>query len=404
MILAFSGFSVLLALFYWLLLALLMIFSEDVIFNRQLSQELQRQLDYHARYQQFDQLPSGMQIYPRSAIDMLPYREDLLEMDEAIAGEVEDFNLHVIRATLPGEQESFFIIFAVADQEIDDASFNRFNQLSLVALLVVAITGILMGGWIGSRTASPILRLERRVRSLKESDCFGETASFGPDEVGRLARAFADAYDRSQQFLEREQRFTREVSHELRTPSAVIRGALDILALKPDSPNALARIQRASQQLEQLIDTFLLLGREKNLRLSSDVLDADALCRTLVEQHQVDARVPIHFYLQQDPQLRVLPPVFAVLLGNLLNNAVQHTSEGEITLSLNAEQLTVSDTGHGFPPEMLPQVGQPYIEGCHGQGLGLSIVARICQQFGWTLQISSKPGKGSQVEIRFNSG
>lgn len=410
-VLAFSVFSLLLALFYWVLLSSFLLFSEDLIFNRQLNQELQRQLNqelqrqlnYHARHQQFDPLlPTDMALYTDAEARKLPWYDELTAIDAEI-DELEDRNLHIARATLPGDTAPFYLIYTVTDVEIDNTSFNRFNQLSLTAFIIVSITGVLVGTLMGRRTAAPILRLDQRVQRLKNSDGFGETDSFGCDEIGRLAHSFADAWDRNQQFLVREKRFTREVSHELRTPAAVIRGALEILALKPDSPAALERIRRASHQIEQLIDTFLLLGQEQNLRLSEEQIDAQALCQAVIEQHQSTALVPIQLSIKEDPQLCVLPPVFAVLLGNLVSNAARYTQQGEIEITLNRHSLTVRDTGPGFPEEMLSKLGQAYIDGSHGQGLGLSIVARICQQFDWQLDIHSVPDQGSTISIQFSA-
>lgn len=399
MILVFSGFSVLLALFYWMLLTGFLLFSEDVIFNRQVSAELQRQKNYFAQHSKFDQLPADMRIYLGDEILSHPGYEEIIELPEG-SDEAESQNLHVAHSTINGTP--VYLTFDVEKHDLDHASITRFNQIALIALLIVSATGVITGIWMGRRTAKPILRLDQRIQSLDKNGDFGETESFGKDEIGSLAQSFAEAYDRSQQFLIREKRFTREVSHELRTPVAVIQGALDILEVQPDNPAALGRIRRAGNKMQQLIDTFLLLGREENLSLSDTMLDCSYVCQMAIEQHQKGASVPIRFQQIADPQLQVLPPVFMVLLNNLLNNAVRHTKSGEINISINREQLTIADTGPGFPPEILSQIGQPYLEGCSGHGLGLSIVQRICQQFSWTLLIDSSPETGSQVHIRFS--
>ena len=399
MILAFSGFSILLALFYWLLLALFLLFSEDTIFNQQVGIELKRQQTYYLQRGKFDQLPTGMSIYLGDEINSHPDADLITRMPPGI-DELEDLNLHVAKTTF--QSQPLYILYNVRNQDIDHESLDRFNQIGLIVFLIVSVTGAGVGILMGRRTARPILRLDERIQGLEKNAQFGETDSFGPDEIGRLAHSFAEAYDRSQQFLIREKRFTREVSHELRTPTAVIRGALDILEVQPDNPAALQRIRRANNKTQQLIETFLLLGREENLSLSDEFLDSEYVCSMLAEQHQKNTSVPITFEQTEDPQLQILPPLFMVLLNNLLENAIRHTTEGEIRISLNKQQLTVADTGSGFPPEMLPQLGQAYLEGSSGQGLGLSIVVRICQQFGWSVKVDSETGQGSRVHILFS--
>lgn len=400
LMLVFALFSVLLALFYWAMLTGFLLASEDTIFNRQLSLEVAHQQTFYAEHQRFDALPRGMAVYQGAEIEHHPLYRDITPLTFTMK-ELEGDDLHIARAALPGVQDSFYIVYDVDNQDIDEATFQQFMTLCLLSFLIVAGTGILAGAWIGARTARPIAALDQRVQALDKQGTFGETASFGSGEVGRLAYSFASTYQRLQSFLAREKRFTREVSHELRTPVAVIQGALEILEIQPDNPNACQRIRRASQEMERLIETFLLLGREENLSLSEERLDVCAVCELLVGEHQKNTRVPLRFTLEKEPELHLLPPVFGVLLGNLLSNAVRHTRDGEIEVHLSQQALSVRDTGDGFTPEMIDAVGQPYLNGSQGCGLGLSIVRRICQQFGWRLQVSSTPHVGSEVSILF---
>lgn len=403
--LVFALFSVLLALFYSFVLIGFSLGTEDEIFNRQLSLEVEHQQRFYAKHQRFDKLPRDMAIYSEAELQAHPLYPLIAELElatpENAIEELEENDLHIAKLVLAEGDQSLYIVYAVANQDIDDERAQHFMEIGFTAFLIVATTGILVGAWLGARTTRPIIQLDQRVQQLEQQGDFGETQSFGRDEVGRLAHSFATAYERIQGFLTREKRFTREVSHELRTPVAVIQGALDILELQPDNQRALGRIRRANHEMERLIETFLLLGREENLTLSEEKLDARAVCELVIEEHQKESPVPIHLNLQEDPHLNVLSPVFGVLLGNLLSNAVRHTREGQISVKLNAASLAVADTGDGFVSDVLDAIGQPYINGSSGHGLGLSIVQRICQQFGWHLQVDSEPGQGSNVQILF---
>ncbi|MGB1239967.1 MAG: sensor histidine kinase, partial [Pseudomonadales bacterium] len=388
LIFAFSTFAVLLSLLYWVLSIGFMSLSEDSIFNRQLTNEVSRQKLYYSERQSFVQPPLEMQLFVGEQVRDFVYAEDIIDEPLGIF-ELEDQNYHIAKDTIAPGGPVFYITYFIANQEVDDATYWRLSEIFFYVFLIVASTGVALGFFVGGRTAAPIIKLDKRVQQLSERDTFGDVSVYGEDEVGRLASSLAESYRRSHQFLEREQRFTREVSHELRTPTAVISGALDILELQPDNSAALARIRRASTQMQQLIETFLLLGREESTRLSDSVLDAVAVCRNSIAQQREHSRVTIELQCKHAPQLRVLAPVFAVLLDNLLANAVRHTERGGIDVLLDTDSLRVRDTGCGFPPEMLAQIGKPYLEGSFGQGLGLSIVGRICQQFSWQLKIES---------------
>lgn len=400
LIFAFSSFALILSLLYWLLSVGSMWTSEDSIFNRQIGNEVKRQQQFYAQNQHFDQLPLDMQLHDERQIQRFPYYDKIRDRPLGIF-ELESENYHIAKALIQPDNKTFYITYFVKDQEIDDATFHQISFLFAVVFFVVASIGIATGVYIGSRTAAPIVRLDKKIQAMTPDDSFGDTESFGDDEIGRLAKSFAHSYERSQRFLEREKRFTREVSHELRTPTAVISGALDILDIQPDNPQAIGRIRRATSQMQQLIETFLLLGREENMRLSELELDTQTLCNNIVEQHRRECSLPIHFYFINNPKLRVLAPVFAIVLNNLLNNAVRHTSQGEISVTLERDHLCVQDSGCGFEPSILANIGKPYVQGSQGQGLGLSIVGRICQQFNWQLKVDSTIGKGSTVKIVF---
>ncbi len=400
MILAFSLFSILLGLFYWFLTAGLLMLSEDSILNQQLVLELKRQQQHYNEHQHFDQLPSGMQIHSPMQVKAHPYYIHFAEMRPGLY-ELEELDTHIGRVQLADGNE-FYITYDVSNQDIDPATFNTMMVICLISVGIVSVLGILIGSIVGMRTVEPIVKLDQRVQALGRNDSFGDTDGFGEDEVNRLAHSFAEAFERSRQFLEREERFTREVSHELRTPTAVIQNATELLALQPDNPKALQRIRRASQEIHQLIETFLTLGREENLSLSDEVLDIQTLCLSIIEGMQDQSEVKILLQFHQDPELKVLPPVFAIVLKNLLSNAIRHTEEGCISVQIDANEISVVDTGCGFKAETLAQLGEAYVAGSSSSGLGLSIVQRICQQFSWQLQVESRPDQGSSVTIRFN--
>jgi len=397
----FAGFSTLIAFFYGIGMGGVTLWAEDWIFERQVEIELKRQTEHYRLFGEFDQPPRGMQLLFPEALTGHPLRTELEAMPMGI-DEMEEHDLHFAKSWLDSEQQQLiYLIYSAYEQEISEQSINQLLLIILTWSVIVALAGALVGIWLGRRTAKPITQLEQRVQSLEPDAEFGETESFGSDEVGRLASSFAHQHQRSKEFLIREKRFTREVSHELRSPVAVVQGALDILAIDAQNPAALERIQRANREMQQLIDTFLLLGRQSDIPLSDEYLPARQVCQLLIERYQGESCVPIRLSAFIDPKLSVTAAVFAIVLNNLLSNAVRHTSAGAIDISLTPERLIISDSGCGFSAEQIEALGTPYLGGASNLGLGLSIVDRICQQCQWQLCILSSSAQGSQVSVEF---
>ncbi|GAB3104316.1 sensor histidine kinase [Lysobacter terrae] len=231
-------------------------------------------------------------------------------------------------------------------------------------------------------------------------------------EVRQLISALTDLGDRVTDFVQRERDFTRDASHELRTPLTVIRVATDLMLADPDASErqlrSLARVQRAGRDMEAVIDAFLILAREAEVEPLAEDFDV----REIVS-HEV-ARVqpllsgrPIQLDVldQGAPRLFAPPHVLAVMVGNLLGNAVRFTDQGRIELVLTPDSIVVRDSGIGMSRETLIKAFDPFYRADpgreEGRGMGLSIVRRLGERFGWPVSLESQPGKGTVATIRF---
>ena len=123
--------------------------------------------------------------------------------------------------------------------------------------------------------------------------------------------------------------------------------------------------------------------------------------RVLAEGRPVESRLPASHRLHLDAPERVL----AVLVGNLLRNAFSYTDRGEVEITIDAQGVVIRDTGVGIAPERLAEIYRPFARGESarrgGFGVGLSIVRRLSDRFGWPVHIESQPGVGTRIEVRF---
>jgi len=231
-------------------------------------------------------------------------------------------------------------------------------------------------------------------------------------EVRKLTGALTDLADRVTNFVQRERDFTRDASHELRTPLTVIRVATDLMLADPDASErqvrSLARVQRAGRDMEAVIDAFLILAREAEVEpLSEDFDVREIVAHEVARVQPLLAGRPIDLEVIDAgaPKLFAPPHVLAVMLGNLLGNAVRFTDSGRIELHLSPERIEIRDTGIGMTPETLIKAFDPFYRADpardEGRGMGLSIVRRLGERFGWPVSLQSQPGQGTVVTIRF---
>jgi signal transduction histidine kinase len=289
------------------------------------------------------------------------------------------------------------------------------QMLFALGAAVFLFTGLawLIGMWSSSRVISPLTELARRVSGLSSRENPDKLAPHFPrDEVGELASALDDYAARMTSLVKRDREFNADVSHELRTPLAVISGAAELLLANPELPEKtrqrLARIERAALQCADLTTALLLLSRNER---GSGNTDVHKVCLALAEANrsQLGSR-PIEIVVEVRDNVLVNAPeaVLSVALGNLLGNACKYTTEGEVRVVIEGDRVRIEDTGPGLSAE---DAGRLFERGYRGSsaggtsggGIGLSIVRRLCELYGWTVSIAPRPERGAVATLVFDS-
>ena len=302
------------------------------------------------------------------------------------------------------------------------ASFRLVEQVVLwtgLVSLLLALLAIWTVSWFSYRRARRlVIPINRLAKDVAEWDplhpaahAIGEEHANGvaSTEMQQLSSALRDLAVRTQAFVRRERDFTRDASHELRTPLTVVRVATDLMHADPELPEhlrrSLQRIQRAGQDMEAVIDAFLILAREN--AVAPQVEDFEV--RDVVNESVAKAReklrgsaVTVEVVENAAPRLHSAPRVLKVMLDNLLSNACTFTEAGRIEVRIETGKLIVSDTGIGMTPETLQRVYDPFYRADQfgvGKGMGLSIVRRLGERFGWPVTLESTPGVGTTATI-----
>jgi signal transduction histidine kinase len=304
--------------------------------------------------------------------------------------------------------EWFFLAYDMTQTMRGEEQFNRAIYISVV---VFTLLSLVVGLWAASRVMSPVTELATR---LKQSGSSAEpealASHFPDDEVGQLAEALDDYAERLTHVVQRDREFNADVSHELRTPLAVIRGAVELLLSKPElddrTRTRLQRIQRAEQQCTDLISALLLLSRNERGHGATDVAK---VAEQLLDAHRAQlGGKPIQLLLEGPRGLVVDAPESAVsvALGNLIGNAVKYTTEGEVLVRVHPKAVEVVDSGPGLSAEDAAKLFERGYRGTHaghsqGGGIGLSIVRRLCELYGWDVRVLPGSQKGVVAILTF---
>lgn len=299
---------------------------------------------------------------------------------------------------------------------------NLAMYFGIIPLIIVLVTmyGLAYLAYLLSKQAvSPITRLASSIekfdfgrRNANELD-LQDLAGAKDSETAILVDALDHFVERSDAFVERERNFTRYASHELRTPLAVIQGStssLELLELEGASGRAVQRIKRNSKYMSDLLNTLLVLAREQKQVDTSQLTDVNELCRGLQIQLQSIYENPqLTTEITERAKLEVAAPASAmsIVIGNVLENAYAYTSAGLINIEIDTDSLTIKDTGPGIPEGEIEQIFQPFFRVSDGssehQGLGLALVQKTCNNYGWEVKVESTEGQGSCFRIVFHN-
>jgi signal transduction histidine kinase len=339
----------------------------------------------------------------------------------------------------------------VAVLETPVSSVHARPRATLLTLAIISLLLTLGGAvvtWaISRRVARPLASLTSAAEAIARGDEARRVEHAGDDEIGRLAASFnqmASEVAASRRELERrigeaeqarreaerasraKSDFLAVMSHELRTPLNAIGGYAQLLELGVHGPvndaqrDALVRLARSQAHLLRLINDVLNFAKldagQVQYTIADVTLDESLASLETLVAPQVRAK-GLTFTWQSSPNegpplvVRADPDKLQQVLLNVVANAIKFTPAGgaigiECGAAGGCVHVRVRDTGCGIPPEKLPFIFEPFVQGDRalnrphdGVGLGLAISRDLARGMDGDLTVESVLGAGSVFTI-----
>lgn len=242
-----------------------------------------------------------------------------------------------------------------------------------------------------------------------------------PSELNPFVSSINGLFRRVHDMMEQQRRFIADAAHELRTPLTALSlqaENLDQVELPPAARERLAVLRQGMARSKHLLEQLLALARHDAAppdRARWEVVELDQAARGVVADLLREAAsrgVDLGFVRAESVPVRGEPMMLAAMIRNLVDNALRFTPEGgKIDVAIYPDGTTgvlhVEDTGPGVPPEEIGRIFEPFFRSQRpegdGVGLGLSIVKRIVDRLGGSIEAVNvvEPGRtGLRVVIR----
>jgi two-component system heavy metal sensor histidine kinase CusS len=323
------------------------------------------------------------------------------------------YPLKVLLTELPAKDQRPPLRFMIG---IDTETFHETQHNLLIALIGLAIVGVLMasalGYWVARIGLKPLIKLSHEAQRLAPPLRAGRLRlSPLPPELEQFVDSFNSTLERVEQAYSRLESFNADVAHELRSPLTNLIGQTQVALTRGRSAEHYFEVLQSNleelERLRSIINDMLFLASadqgNKATKLTSTSL-ADEVATTLeyldfiLEDAQVEVRV------SGDALVQIEVAHLRRALINLLSNAVQHTGVGqviEVHIEVEAHQVSIGVANPGSPiaSEHLPRLFERFYRvdasrsnSGNNHGLGLAIVKAIALMHGGDVFVRSDRG------------
>jgi two-component system OmpR family sensor kinase len=317
----------------------------------------------------------------------------------------------------------FVVLVGASLQDREDELVALAATLAIAGAIAVGL--ISLGAWLAVTAAlRPVDRMRRQAAEISVRHP-GRRLSVpgGGNELALLGGTLNRMLERIEDSVSRERQLVDRASHELRTPLAVQRIDLDLALSGPQSVQelqaALRSVSQENHHLTRLTEDLLVLARARGGMLP--VRRAETSLAELLEaaRRQVQPGSGAHArvsYWAADARVQVDPVWFRQAIGNLVDNAIQHTPPaGQVTVRAESRNgtllVTVEDTGPGFPDTLLDGAFEPFVRPAlaggarrESVGLGLAVVRTIAEAHGGWVRAENLPDGGARVTLACGQG
>ncbi len=300
----------------------------------------------------------------------------------------------------------YLILFRTDIWQSSKAVQQRILSMVLFMMFILTIIYFVIRALL-----KPLQQLEEAARQFSSGNLDYQLHTRRKDELGDLIRSFNTMARRIKEMLKARDQLLLDASHELRSPLTRIKLALEFLEDSPAKQNIRDDINEMERMIAELLEKERLDSPYGGLH-KTDVPLSD-LVQKVCES-----------FSGQKPGVRFVPPAREIVLhadkerlrsaiSNLVQNALKYSAHQEKPVEVSVARqgenavIDVRDFGQGIPEEEIPFIFEPFYrvdksrsKKTGGYGLGMSLVKKIIEAHGGSIEVQSTQGQGTHITIK----
>lgn len=304
--------------------------------------------------------------------------------------EFEEQNNHVIKGVVLSQTGDELHYYLIHNNKNSHAINNNLEQVLLSIIIIIFLIsgiGVSIGLFLSRQIARPVHALQQQIRATDPNNLVLSTLN-RTDEFGEISAAYNETLKRIKQAIEREKRFSMYASHELRTPVSIIKSSINLWQRCEEVENqihaealkrkAVNRVAVASDLMEEVIQTFLLLSKRSLQRSEFEAINMKQLLNQTLEKYQgIEGYQQIEVVTESNRSFMLHTNRLAtfVIFSTLLRNSFEYCAN-RISIELSEKQLQITN-----------DINQIKIDNTEHFGFGLEIVYQLCEQLQWEAQV-----------------
>lgn len=305
---------------------------------------------------------------------------------------------------------------SVRDEIASDMAFRTVLPIAALIPCLLLVTAIVI-----ARSLRPMVQLAGDLDGRRADDTTPLPAEQMPSELHPFIASINGLLQRVRGLMDQQRRFVADAAHELRTPITALSLQAENLSSVDLPVGARERITALRQGIgrtRHLLEQLLALARQdigSSDGTTMPIVALDDVVKEVVADAMFEAAnrgVDLGFARLEPVTVRGEAVMLVALARNLLDNALRFTPRGgRIDASVHRDGTTailqIEDSGPGVAPEEIGRIFEPFFRGQRpegdGVGLGLSIVKRIVDRLGGSIEavnVSATERKGLRVQIK----